>query len=41
MLLVALFLLVAVALIGPLGRSEAEERRSDMTAQARSGHFGL
>jgi hypothetical protein len=41
MLLVALFLLVAAALIGPLGRSDAEERRSDLAAQARSGRFDL
>jgi hypothetical protein len=40
MLIALLVILVIAALLGPLGRSAADERRSDLTANARQGqHF--
>jgi hypothetical protein len=41
MLLATILIAVLVALIGPLGRSAAEERRSDIAVSARIGHLHL
>jgi hypothetical protein len=41
MLIAALVIAVLAALLGPLGRSAADERRSDFAASVRSGHPDL
>jgi hypothetical protein len=41
MLLAAIVIAFIAALFGPLGRSAADERRSDIAASARDGHIHL